>query len=227
MGWGFAGLASGLLGGGLSAYGEYKAQKKAAKTSSERLDRALGLLDQGAGDIRGGFDEAMDFGEAALSTTQRGVLDALAALDDGFAAEVRRVMDERAAASANLEQDLTSRGLYGSTAAVNFQRALSGDAQRAMGDIAARFAGGRAQTFLQGAGAVATAQQGLGGLAAQRGMALAGVQGQKASALTQAPVPVINPLAGFGQLGAFGMQAAGMAQQANFQNQYLDILRQG
>lgn len=221
------GLAGGFLGGALSSYGEYKAQKKAAKTGEERLNRALGFLGTGEKQLTAGFAGAEDAARDAISTTQRGVLDALAALDDGFAAEVRRVMEESAVAQANLDQDLTSRGLYGSTAALNFRRALSGDAQRAMGDIAARFAGGRAGTVLQGAGAVASAQQGLGSVLAGRGQALAGLQGQRASALTQAPIPVANPLAGFGQLGAFGLQAAGMAQQSSFNEDYLDILRSG
>lgn len=227
MSWGLSALSAGmgLAGAGIAAYGEKRAQDKAARISQGRLDEAMGFLGQGQTHLELGYKNAIGAQQSAIGTLQQGVLNALGSLDDGFAAEVRRVMDERAQASANLDQDMVGRGLYGSTAAMNFQRALSGDAQRAMGDIASRFAGARSGTFLQGAGMVAGGQSGLAGLHAQRGTALAGLQGQRASILTQAPVPVSNPLAGFGQLGAFGMQAVGQYQQGQQNDALIAAIR--
>jgi hypothetical protein len=225
MGWGLASLGLGIATGGLEAYGQKRGQDQAARLSEARLQEALAALGIGRHDINRGFGQAVDEQRSSIGTLQQGVLNALASLDDGFASEVRRVMDERAQASAGLEQDLVGRGLYGSTAAVNFQRALSGDAQRAMGDIQARFSGARADTFLQGAGAVAGGQSGLANLFAQRGSALAGNQAQKASILTQHPVPVQNQFANFGQLGATGMQGIGMIQQGQQNAALIDAIR--
>ena len=209
---GAIGLGLGLVGGLVSARGERRGQRRAAGEQRRNTERGLGFLAQGQRSIESGFSEASGFLNNSLGTVQRGVLDALAALDDGFASEVRRVIDERAVLQANLDQDLTSRGLGNSTAAVNFHRALRSDTQRAIADTQAQFAGARSQTFLQGAGAVANVQGAQANLAAQRGTALAGVDGQRAALIGGAPVPVINNQAWAGQLGGLALQGASLIQ---------------
>lgn len=221
-------VAAAALGlGAASAVGGALGASKARKRASENLNAAMSALGASTSYVNQGYNEGLNTQRGAIGTAQQGVLQALAALDDGFAVEVRRVLEERAQASANLDQDLIGRGLHGSTAAVNFQRALSSDAQRAMGDLASRFAGAKSGTVLQGAGLVSGAQQNLAQMQIGRGGALASIEAQRASLYAGADVGYNNPFAAAGQLGGFALQAQGLANQASTNEALLAAIRSG
>lgn len=207
-------MAAALGLGGLSAVGGALGASKARKRQSDNTNAAMSALGAATSYTNQGFNEGLRTQAGAISTAQQGVMNALSALDDGFANEVRRVLEQKAQAAANLDQDLIGRGLYGSTAGVNFQRALSGDAQRAMGDLAAQFSGAKSGTVLQGAGLVSGAQQNLASMQIGRGSALAGIEAQRASVFAGQDVGYNNPFAAAGQLGGFALQAEGLSQQA-------------
>lgn len=219
------GIVAGLVGGAVSAFGEARGQRRAAKRQDANFDQARRDINDSAPLLHEGFARGAQELRGSIGTIQRGVLEALAALDDGFASEVRRVIDERSVLQANLDQDLASRGLANSTAAVNFQRALRTDTQRSIADTQAQFARDRSNVIFGGAQGVAGVQGNLAQLAVGRGQALANLNTQRANILTSQPIPVQNNLAAFGQLGGLALQGGSLLQQQSNNEALLAAIR--
>lgn len=208
-----------IAAGALDIAGNLYGQHQAAKEQKRNTQGAIDYLNGARSVNVAGFERARRFAGDATARLEQGALDALAALDDGFAMEVRRVLESAAQQSAGLTQDLVGRGLYGSTAALNFQRALNQDTQRAVAETTAAFSGARSGVIMQGAQSVAGGLGNQASVEISRAGALGNINAQQASILAGAPVPVMNPLEGIGQLGA--------AYQSSQNNQALITAIQG
>lgn len=217
------GIGLAAVGGIADAIGGRKEAKRARRDVEERERRQLGFLS----DSEAGFEEAFGFAEQgfanALEDARLTRSRSLRFADDMLRQEVQRIFEERDAAQAASDQDLVSRGLFGSTVATNQQSQIGFLANRAASDASARFV----QDRVARDAALSSSVQGLmvagGQNRVDQASQIAAINANRANVVGGTPiVQVPSGLSTAGQIAGIAGNALGQASAAGQRDKVLD-----
>lgn len=217
------GLAASALGGISSAIGGRREARRARRDVDRRESRALGAI----GDAQSDFESGFGFGDQgfrlALEDAQLTRSRAMSFADDVLRQEVQRLMEERESARAASDQDLVSRGLFGSTVATNQQSQIGFLANRAASDASARFV----QDRVARDAALSSSVQGLmvagGQNRVDQASQIAAINANRANVVGGTPiVQVPSGLSTAGQIAGIAGNALGQASAAGQRDKVLD-----
>ncbi len=141
--------------------------KKQAKQDKSLYNQSLDLYKNFLNDPNSYLNRGESAMKGAVGTLNRGFLDAKRNLSMAGQNAKQTTITGGNQASAGMQQSMISRGLYGTTALDNAQRGISSDVSRRLAQIDEEVGGMYANLATQRAGAVAGAQQALGGFYGQ------------------------------------------------------------